>query len=161
MKSFPALKLPSGDNGRRLLVAEFALSVLLISITPVLMRRPRDGHLYVPNDFVRLSAVSLLFFVLALASNGPKSSKAAGLFGGLVTLGVLYNAAGSLQAIGAIFTNAKATRGAQKSLAKGTASVDAPVYTPTDPAGDPLGLQPTAVQRSDAATSPAPDRNYV
>jgi hypothetical protein len=134
--------LGEGGAAHRVLVAEFVLCIVLIGLTPVLMRKPANGKLYVPNDFVRLSAVSLLFFVLSLASASPRSSRVAAAFGGLVTLGTLYNASGSIKAIGSIFSTAKSTAGAIPTALAGTATVDAPTYTPGDLSANPMGTPP-------------------
>ena len=134
----PALLTDAGGGARKTIVAEFALCILLIGITPVVMRKPdKDGHLYVPNDIVRLSAVSLLFFVLALMANGPRSAKVAATFGALVTLGTTFNAARSIDAIGKIFATSNKNKGQTASAPAGTATVDVPVYVPTDPTSNP------------------------
>jgi hypothetical protein len=137
-KQFASVRL--GKTGtHRLIVTEYILALVLIGITPVVMRKPgQDGQLYVPNDFVRLSAVSLLFFILALMASGQRAGKVAAAFGGLVVLGTLYNAAGSLQAIGAIFTTASKTKGAVPSAAPGTTKITTPTFTPVDLSGNPL-----------------------
>lgn len=128
----------AGTAAHKLVVAEFILCVLLVGITPIAMRKPgKDGHLYVPNDFVRLSAVCLTFFVLALLSNSPKSSRVAAAFGGLVTMGVVYNASQSLTAIGAIFVSSKQDKGMVRTAAAGTQTIQTPQYTPVDLAKNP------------------------
>lgn len=135
----PKITGSGGSGAHNLVVGEFVLCVVLIGATPILMRQPQNGHLYIPNDFVRLSAVSALFFVLALLANGEKGARFAAAFGGLVTLGVLYNAAGSIKAIGNIFANAQASGGQPKTAAAGTEAVATPTYTP-----EPLGGNPSA-----------------
>lgn len=143
-QQFAPLKLPgSGAGSRGVIVAEFAACVVLIGITPVVMRKPdQDGHLYVPNDFVRLTAVSLVFFVLALAANTPKAARASAAFGVLVLLGTAFNARQSFAAIGKIFTATGKPGGATASAKAGTAAADAPVYTPVDLRGNPQGGAP-------------------
>lgn len=124
-----------GSAAHKLVVAEFIFCVVLIGITPILMRQPgADGHLYVPNDFVRLTAVSLLFFILALLSNSPTTSRFAAAFGGLVTLGVAFNATQSFRAIANLFINAGTNKGGVQPATAGTASYDSPSYKST--AGD-------------------------
>lgn len=131
-----ALKLPKfslgGESGsaHKIVVAEFVLCVVLVGLTPVLMRNPNNGHVYIPNDFVRLSAVCVVFFVLALLSNTPKASKVAAMFGALVTLGVIYNASQSLSAIGSIFVNAQKNKGNVTTASAGTATFETATYTP-------------------------------
>jgi hypothetical protein len=57
---------------------------------------------------VRMTAASLLFFVLALMANGPRAGKIAAAFGGLVTLGTALNAGPVWTALGRIFGGAQA-----------------------------------------------------
>lgn len=103
---FTGPKLTSkGSGAHRLVIAEFLLCVVLIGLSPILVRQPGgDGHLYIANDFIRLSAVCLLFFVLALLANQPNTARWAAAFGGLVTLGTLFNASQAVTALGSIFT---------------------------------------------------------
>lgn len=103
---------PSSSKGgkspaHRVVIAEFIACVVLIGITPILTRKT-DGttHLYVANDFIRLSAVCLLFFLLLLLSNNPSTSRIAAAFGGLVTLGALYNASQFLTVLANLFVSA-------------------------------------------------------
>lgn len=132
------LKGPSkGGAAHKLVIAEFIICVVLIGITPILMRSPTNGHIYVPNDFVRLSAVCLLFFVLALLANSPQTSRFAAAFGALVTLGVAFNASQSLTAIGNVFGAAKSTSGLIDRPAEGTAKVTTASYTPVDLSANP------------------------
>lgn len=105
----PPATLSLGGHGgaHKAVIAEFILVIVLIGLTPILIRQPDEsGHLYVPNDFIRLSAACLLFFVLALASNHPQSARFAAAFGGLVTLGVVFNSWRTLYAIGSLFADA-------------------------------------------------------
>lgn len=136
-KSYAPLPGTSG-GARKAIVAEYALCILLIGTTPIIMRKPgKDGHLYVPNDIVRLSAVSLLFFALALISNTPRAAKAAAAFGALVTLGTLYNSAGSIRMIGNIFAASNKAKGTTASAPAGTTQINTPVFVPTDPLSNP------------------------
>lgn len=125
---------------QRLIVTEFIACVLMIGMTPLVMRKPANGKLYVANDFVRLTAVSLLFFVLALSAAGKRSGPVAAAFGGLVTLGVMFNAAGSIKAIGSIFASTN-NGGTVATASAGSATVNAPVYTPFDPLSNPANPQ--------------------
>lgn len=93
-----------GGGAHRLVIAEFLACIVLIGIAPILTRPAGNGHLYVANDFLRLSATCLLFFVLALLSNQPKSARFAAAFGALVTLGALFNASQGLTAVANLFT---------------------------------------------------------
>jgi hypothetical protein len=117
-------------KAHRVVAAEFVLCVVLVGIGPILIRKPKNGHLYQANDFVRLSALSLLFFVLALMSNTPRSARLAAAFGGLVTLGVVYNASAPLAAVGGVFVNSTKTKGAVATAAEGTETYDTATYTP-------------------------------
>jgi hypothetical protein len=138
-RTFAPVALPGGASAHKAVVAEYLLCIVLIGASPVLTRTPGDGgRLYVANDFVRLSAVSLLFFVLALMSTGRSASRAAAAFGALVTLGTLYNARGAITAAGGVFAAAKTSHGATKGALPGTATVDVPVYTPVDLSANPL-----------------------
>lgn len=92
-----------GTGAHKLVVAEFILVIILIGISPIMTRKPSGGHLYLANDFVRLTAACLLFFVLGLASNNPRSSRFAAAFGGLVTLGVMFNSLGAITAMANLF----------------------------------------------------------
>lgn len=87
-----------------MVIAEFILCVILIGMSPILTRPPgSSGHLYVANDFLRLTGVCLLFFILALLSNQPTSARFAAAFGGLVTLGAVVNANKAILAIATLF----------------------------------------------------------
>lgn len=57
---------------------------------------------------VRMTAASLLFFVLALMANGPRAGRIAAAFGGLVVVGTALNAAPVWTALGRIFGGAAA-----------------------------------------------------
>lgn len=125
-------------KAHRVVAAEFLLCVVLVGLGPIVIRKPKNGHVYEANDFVRLSALSLLFFVLALMSNTPRTAKLAAAFGGLVTLGVVYNAAPAVTAAGAVFVNSTKNKGAVATAAEGTETYDTATYTP--------GLDTGAVQ---------------
>ena len=146
----PGPKL-SGTAPQRLIVTEFIACVLLVGVSPVLMRKPSNGKLYVPNDFVRISAVSLIFFVLALSASGQRSGRVAAAFGGLITLGVLFNAAGSIKAVGSIFASTTGG-GTVATTSAGTTTVTAPTYTPFDPLSNPANPQPENLAASAGIT---------
>lgn len=93
-----------GSGAHRIVIAEFIACVVLIGMSPLLTRQSTNGHLYVANDFLRMSGVCLLFFILALLSNSPQMSRFAAAFGGLVTLGALYNASAAITALAELFT---------------------------------------------------------
>lgn len=103
-----------GWNG--VVLAEFIISVIIVGASPFLIPRSNATKtaekvsieagtvtlspiFFAADDLVRLSAVSLVFFILALMANGEKSSKFAAAFGGLVTMGLLLNAARSNKSV--------------------------------------------------------------
>jgi len=126
-KAGDALEL---GGSHKVVAAEFILCVALVGIGPLLMRKPNGGHVYTPNDFVRLSAIVIVFFVLALMSNSAKGGRIAGAFGALVTLGVLYNASGAVTALGSIFVNSTKRGGIVSTAAAGDETFDTATYTP-------------------------------
>lgn len=148
---------PGPGAAHRLVIAEFLLSAVLLLVGPILLRKPgKDGKMYSPNDFVRASALALVFFILALLSNSPKSSRFAAAFGALVTLGVTYHATGAVQAVGAVFAAAKQTGGAAAAPAPGTATVTTAVYHPLDPTGQPgTTVVPEGSPQAGAPAAPA------
>jgi hypothetical protein len=93
-----------GSGAHRWVIAEFIACVVIVGASPILTRPPgKSGHLYVANDFLRLTAVCLLFFILALMANNARTARFAAAFGGLVTLGAVVNANKALIAIAEIF----------------------------------------------------------
>lgn len=75
--------------GRRLLVAEFVLCLVILALSPLTDKHKSEG----PTAFLRRgSAVCALFFILALISSGGRgATKVAAAFGGLVTLTLLVS----------------------------------------------------------------------
>lgn len=75
-----------GSPARRVLVAEFALCMVLVAFSPVTEAKQSES----PAAWMkRASAVMAVFFVLGLiASGGRGAGRAAAGFGGLVTLGL-------------------------------------------------------------------------
>lgn len=156
--ALPGFKAPKGLTGgstaHKLVVAEFILVVFLIGFTPLLSRKSKDGkHLYVANDFVRLTAACLLFFILALLANGKQSAKFAAAFGGLVALGTLFNANTGFQALAKIFTNAGTKGGSElQTAAAETKDVTVASYNPT---GVGVGTaNPTGPEETGSSSSP-------
>lgn len=128
---FATPKLSKSSNAHRLVIAEFILVIFLIGFTPILTRKSEDGkHLYVANDFVRLSAACLTFFVLALLSNSPRSSRFAAAFGGLIALGTLFNANAGLAVIAKLFGNAGTKGGKISTADEGTTDYKTATYNP-------------------------------
>lgn len=144
---------PFGAKGatkatQRFLIAEYITCFVLIAVTPIVARKPHGTEknaLYVANDFVRLSAVSLLFFILALLSSGPRSGRIASAFGALVTLGVVYNSAPGIVGVASVFTEADKAKGNVVTEPAGDATVRTAAYIPVD-----LGKNPAATPGSSA-----------
>jgi hypothetical protein len=99
----------------RAVLAEFVACVVLVGASPVLTPRTKakgsqqvvDTTVSFAAPLVRLTAVCIVFFVLALMASGPRSGKIAAAFGGLVLLGTLLNATDMFTAITAAFGPAK------------------------------------------------------
>lgn len=109
--SFPKISTGKGTGAtaHRVVIAEFVACLVLIGVMPILVRPPASDsggnpHVYVANDLLRLSATCLLFFILALLSNQPRSARFAAAFGGLVTLGAAFNANQAFVALAALLT---------------------------------------------------------
>lgn len=72
------------------LAAEYVGGVIIICIA-VPLKAGSDGYQKtMVSTIYRVSALTLLFFVLALMANNPKSGKVASLFGALVDLGIVF-----------------------------------------------------------------------
>jgi hypothetical protein len=139
-----------GGGSQRIIAAEFIACVFLIGVTPIVQRNPQNGHLYVADDFLRLTAVCGLFFVLALTGNTARGSKLAAAFGGLVTLGVLYNTTNTLTSITKIFTGAQTAKGSEVAASAGTDVIQTATYTPVALNVDPSNPTGTPVAGSTA-----------
>lgn len=127
----------TGKAAVKIVAAEFVICLVALGIAPVVQRKPNNGHLYVADDFVRLTAMSLVFFTLGLTANTPRGGKFAAAFGGLVTLGVLNNSTGTFSTIGNVFTTAQATKGQEFGASAGTQLVPTATYQPVSVYGDP------------------------
>lgn len=94
----------------RVVLAEFAATVLIVGASPILtVRNASQGAaageaVSLAGPLVRLTAVCLLFFVLALMAGGRKAGKVAAAFGALVLLGALLNATDELTLLGKALT---------------------------------------------------------
>jgi hypothetical protein len=96
----------------RIVLAEFAVCIVLIAASPVLTPRTKasgatvavDATASLAGPLVRLTAVCVVFFVLALMATGPKAGKVAAAFGGLVVAGTALNATDMFTALGHAFT---------------------------------------------------------
>lgn len=111
----------------RIILAEFAACIVLVGAAPVLTPRTKasgdtviaDAAVSLAGPLVRLTAVCVLFFVLALMASGERAGKVAAAFGGLVTLGALLNATDMITALGKVFTGQAATVPARKPAGTG------------------------------------------
>lgn len=122
----PQDSLP-GKTYHRIVLAEFVGCIVLVGASPVLTPRTKakgsqqvvDTTVSFAAPLVRLTAVCIVFFILALMATGPRSGKVAAAFGGLVLLGTMLNATSMFTAIGKVFGPAKA---ASTSTTTGTAA---------------------------------------
>ena len=90
----------------RIIIAEFAVAVLLAGASPILrpggpIGRAKDSTaLSLAGPVIRLTAVCVVFFILSLAGTGERSGKIAAAFGGLVVLGMVFNSLPELTTLG-------------------------------------------------------------
>jgi hypothetical protein len=103
----------------RVVIAEFIVCVLLVGASPFLTPRTDKSKsaaeeataalsaVSLAGPLVRLTALCIVFFSLALLSTGQKTGKIAAALGALVTLGVLLNATDMFTAISQAFGPAK------------------------------------------------------
>lgn len=130
-KTFALATSGKGGGAHKMVIAEFLLCVALVIAAPLFTGAPdSNGHLYKPDVFVQLSAVCLLFFLLALMANHPGPARFAAAFGGLVTLGVMFNTQSVIRAVGNIFINAGTSKGEAKTADAGTDKLTVPTWSP-------------------------------
>jgi len=111
----PKGSLPS-KTYHRIVLAEFVACIVLVGASPVLTPRTTakgntavvDTTVSFAGPLVRLTAVCIVFFVLALMAAGPRTGKIAAAFGGLVLLGTALNATDMFTAVAHAFGPAKA-----------------------------------------------------
>lgn len=91
----------------RIVLAEFVATVLIIAAAPVVVPEKQSasadaGEITVSfaGPLVRLTAVCVLFLILALMASGDKAGKVASAFGGLVLAGTVINATDMWGALG-------------------------------------------------------------
>ena len=140
-RSYNTVVLGKGTSGstrtyHRIVLAEFVIAVVLVGLSPVLT--PRKGTkpeaaaagaaVTLAGPLVRLTAVCVVFFVLALMATGAKAGRVAAAFGALVVLGVLLNATDEIGLL------AKALTGGQAPTAPASANASPAGATPP-PAG--------------------------
>ena len=94
------VRLPSRTY-HRIVLAEFIGTVLIIAAAPIVVPQKSTAagtaqsaaaQASFAGPLVRLTAVCVLFFVLALLATGERSGKVAAAFGGLVLTGAALNA---------------------------------------------------------------------
>lgn len=98
----------AGNVGK--LVGEWLLGVLLISVTVPLQAGSNGYQKVMTSVMYRLTALTAVFFVLAIMSSG-KAGKAAVYFGLIVDLGILFNAVrnGTVGNLGKVFAGTALT----------------------------------------------------
>jgi hypothetical protein len=148
----------------RIILAEFLGCLLLIGTTPILIPKTTSGKggeatvdtgQSLAGPLVRLTALCIVFFVLALMGTGRKTGKVAAAFGGLVLLGTALNSTATLTALG-------------KAIVAGTGGSDitsefkpgAPT-APTPPAPPAPPPQPARPHEGDLTGSDLPDEGSL
>jgi hypothetical protein len=90
-----------GVGWHRVVMAEFLAAILILVLAPILT--PDQGGnskgFFKAADIVRMTAVCLVYFILALMTNGQRIGKAAAAFGGLVLTGIVINNATGTESI--------------------------------------------------------------
>lgn len=138
--------LPS-KTYHRIVLAEFAVCVVLIGVQPLLLPRKQSAEgdteaiaetVTLAGPLVRLTAVCIVFFVLALMAGGERTGKVAAAFGGLITVGTLLNAADLFTTLGKMFTPGTAA----SSSASGSLSTGANATSLDSGLENALGGQP-------------------
>jgi len=113
----------SAGTYHRVVIAEFLATVIIIAAAPFLV--PRDAGSGTPAEeaeaavksvslskpLTRLTAVCVIFFILALSANGQRTGRVAAAFGALVMLGAMLNATDTWSALGQMFAGAAAPKG--------------------------------------------------
>lgn len=90
--------LRSLPGGRRLLLGELVLC--LVIVWAGVLVAPKGDHNGTTRGMVKTSGLAALFLILALVgASGPKAQKAAGLFGGLVTLAYVVTSDDAAQVV--------------------------------------------------------------
>lgn len=105
------------NTWHRVVLAEFVIAIVIVGASPVLTPRPgttaagdvAGAAVSLAGPLVRLTAVCVLFFALALMSTGAKAGKVAAAFGALVDLGALLNATDEIKLLAQALTPARTT----------------------------------------------------
>lgn len=103
----------TGRKGRyaAIVALEYVACMLMIALSAGFVpKENKDDILAAPVvAMVRLTAVSILFFGLALLSTGEHLGRLAAAFGGLVTCGIAINATAEWKALAALFPSPSST----------------------------------------------------
>lgn len=91
----PSRKLKEFSPATPALAAEYLACLVIIAVNT--LSQPKDYSARMTQVLWRSTAVTAVFFVLALASMNAKISKITVAFGGLIVAGVLYNATSSVK----------------------------------------------------------------
>ncbi len=117
LQSPPPTVILNDGRYRRIILAEFVACVVIVGATPFMTPRAKDQSpeqaakaLALSAPMTRLTAVCVVFFVLALLAGGARTGKIAAAFGGLVTVGALVNATDMLKGLSAVFTSGASTQ---------------------------------------------------
>lgn len=108
-----------GKTYHRIVLAEFAACVILVGASPILTPRTKkkgdqtvvDASVTLAGPMLRLTAVCIVFFVLALMASGERTGKIAAAFGGLIVLGTLLNATDMVTLMGKVFKGSSSSTG--------------------------------------------------
>lgn len=123
--------LTTGATYHRWVIAEFLVCVVLVAAHPFLkpggsVGKGKDGTVTtLAAPLVRLTAISIIYFLLALLANSERAGKIAAAFGALVVLGVAFNSLPEMNVAGAMF-GGKTTKAAAAAAEEAAAGDTAP-----------------------------------
>lgn len=122
-KAKKAYKLANQTNGRmkRLVVAEFAVCIVIVALSPLTDRHKEEA----PAAWMkRMTAVLALFFILGIISAmGRGAAKAAAGLGGLVTVALLVSERDLLARLADLFDSKGTAEAAAEAAAAGAAKL--------------------------------------
>jgi hypothetical protein len=155
--------LPS-KTYHRIVLAEFAACIVIVGVSPVLTPRTTvkggktvaDTTVSYAGPLVRLTAVCIVFFVLALMASGERTGKIAAAFGGLVLAGALLNATDMFAALGKAFGPGKGSFSGNIGATTGQTIANA--FGPPPGAGEAAG---DAAAGAFGGISPTPSGNPI
>jgi hypothetical protein len=146
-----ASRLPD-KTYHRIILAEFLACVILIGAAPVLgtagsknTSKPQTPSY--AGVMARLTAVCVVFFVLALMGAGQKTGKVAAAFGALVLLGTALNATDEFAALAQLFGKNTIDQQVADAAVAGAQAVDSGQPAPKTPA--PKKTVPTEPEESE------------